>query len=64
MSSPSRGSVLTNPQQPGGGRFGSDLNHCDAKETFPMKPGKAMSIFKNILTEYEKGEILNYREIY
>lgn len=30
----------------------------------PLKPGKAIQIFKNFLTEYEKGEILNYREIY
>ena len=55
--------MLTNPQQPGG-RFGSDLNHGDVKDTYPFKPGKAMAIFKNILTEFEKGEILNYREIY
>lgn len=62
-SSPSRGSVLTNPQQPGG-RFGSELNNSNVPESFPLKPGKAMAIFKNILSEYEKGEILNYREIY
>lgn len=62
-SSPSRGSVLTNPQQPGG-RFGSSLNNSNTIDSLPMKPGKAIQIFKNFLTEYEKGEILNYREIY
>lgn len=62
VSSPSRGSVLTNPQQPGG-RFGSSLNNSNS-ENLPLKPGKAIQIFKNVLTEYERGEILNYREIY
>lgn len=61
-SSPSRGSVLTNPQQPGG-RFGSSLNNSNS-ENLPLKPGKAIQIFKNVLTDYERGEILNYREIY
>lgn len=60
-SSPSRGSVLTNPQ---GGRFGSSLNNSNTQEQFPLKPGKAIQVFKGVLTEYEKGEILNYREIY
>jgi dual specificity tyrosine-phosphorylation-regulated kinase 2/3/4 len=62
-SSPSRGSVLTNPQQPGG-RFGSSLNNSNTQDNYPLKPGKAIQMFKNVLTEYEKGEILNYREIY
>ena len=62
-SSPSRGSVLTNPQQPGG-RFGSSLNNSNTQETFPLRPGKAIQIYKSVLSEYEKGEILNYREIY
>jgi hypothetical protein len=62
-SSPSRGSVLTNPQQPGG-RFGSSLNNSNTQDNYPLKPGKAIKMFKNVLTEYEKGEILNYREIY
>lgn len=62
-SSPSRGSVLTNPQQPGG-RFGSSLNNSNTQETYPLKPGKAIQVFKNVISEYEKGEILNYREIY
>ena len=61
-SSPSRGSVLTNPQQPGG-RFGSSLNNSNS-ENLPLKPGKAIQIFKNVLTDYERGEILNYREIF
>lgn len=63
ISSPSRGSVLTNPQQPGG-RFDSSLNNSNTQDSYPLKPGKAIQIFKNVLTEYEKGEILNYREIY
>ena len=62
-SSPSRGSVLTNPQQPGG-RFGSSLNNSNTHDTYPLKPGKAINMFKNVLSDYEKGEILNYREIY
>jgi len=62
-SSPSRGSVLTNPQQPGG-RFGSSLNNSNTQDTYPLKPGKAIQLFKHVLTEHEKGEILNYREIY
>lgn len=62
-SSPSRGSVLTNPQQPGG-RFGSSLNNSNTQDIYPLKPGKAIQLFKGILTDYEKGEILNYREIY
>lgn len=62
-SSPSRGSVLTNPQQPGG-RFGSSLNNSNTQDSYPYKPGKAIQLFKGILTEYEKGEILNYREVY
>lgn len=62
-SSNSRGSALTNPQQPGG-RFGSSLNNSNTQEPFPLKPGKAIQQYKTVLTEYEKGEILNYREIY
>lgn len=62
-SSPSRGSVLTNPQQPGG-RFGSSLNNSNTQDNYPLKPGKAIQMFKSVLTEYERGEILNYREIY
>ena len=63
VSSPSRGSVLTNPQQPGG-RFGSSLNNSNTQDQYPIKPGKAMQIFKNVLTEHERREILDYREIY
>lgn len=62
-SSPSRGSVLTNPQQPGG-RFGSSLNNSNTQDIYPLKPGKAIQMFKNVLSDYERGEILNYREIY
>jgi len=62
-SSASRGSVLTNPQQPGG-RFGSSFNNSNTQQPLPLKPGKAIQMFKSVLTEYERGEILNYREIY
>lgn len=29
-----------------------------------MRPGKALKLFLNQLTDYEKGEILDYQEIY
>ena len=29
-----------------------------------MKPSKALKLFLNQLTDYEKGEILDYQEIY
>ena len=31
---------------------------------FPIKPAKALSVFKSELTNYEQGEILRYNEIY
>lgn len=29
-----------------------------------MKPGKALKLFLNQLADYEKGEILDYQEVY
>lgn len=29
-----------------------------------MKPGKALKLFLNQLVDYEKGEILDYQEVY
>jgi hypothetical protein len=29
-----------------------------------MKPGKALKLFLNQLTDYERGEILDYPEVY
>lgn len=29
-----------------------------------MRPGKALKLFLNQLTDYEKGEILDYQEVY
>ena len=68
VSSPSRGSVLTNPQQPGG-RFGSslnnsNLNNSNTQDSYPLKPCRAIQIYKNVLSDYETAEILNFREIY
>ena len=31
---------------------------------FPLKPGKALKCFMDELTDFEKGEILDYKEIY
>lgn len=33
-------------------------------QKFPMKPDKALKLFFNQLTDFERGEILNYPEIY
>lgn len=43
----------SNPQQP-----------SFPKKTWPMKPGYCIKTYKDELTEYEKGEILQYRKIY
>lgn len=43
----------SNPQQP-----------SFPKKTWPMKPGYCIKTFAEQLTEYEKGEILQYRKIY
>lgn len=29
-----------------------------------MRPGKALKLYLNQLTDYEKGEILDYQEVY
>ena len=63
VSSPSRGSVLTNPQQPGG-RFGSSLNNSNTQDGYPLKPGRAIQLYQSVLSDYETAEILNFREIY
>ncbi len=31
---------------------------------FPMKPSKALKLFLNQLSDYEKGEMLDYQEVY
>lgn len=31
---------------------------------FPMKPSKALKLFLNQMSDYEKGEILDYQEIF
>lgn len=31
---------------------------------FPITPAKALKYFLNYITDYEKGEILDYRQIY
>ena len=43
----------SNPQQP-----------SFPKKTWPMKPGYCIKTFAKELTEYEKGEILQYRKVY
>lgn len=43
----------SNPQQP-----------SFPRKTWPMKPGYCIKTFSKELTEYEKGEILQYRKIY
>jgi len=43
----------SNPQQP-----------SFPKKTWPMKPGYWLKTFSNELSEFEKGEILQYRQIY
>lgn len=35
---------------------------CETPEIdWPLKPGKAIKTFQNELTDYEKGEILDYK---
>ena len=31
---------------------------------YPLKPGKAIKQFMDVLTDYEKGEILDFKEVY
>lgn len=60
---------MTNPQGSShGGRLlvhsskGNSVND-NAKE-FPLKPGSAIKHFADTLTDFEKGEILGFWEIY
>lgn len=36
----------------------------ERKIEYPLQPGKALKLFMNNLTDYEKGEILDYKSIY
>jgi dual specificity tyrosine-phosphorylation-regulated kinase 2/3/4 len=36
----------------------------ETKIEYPLQPGKALKLFSNKLTEYEKSEILEYKHIY
>ncbi len=38
-------------------------NYTEEPE-FPLKPGKAIKTFNNILSDYEKGEILDYKSVW
>lgn len=51
-------SAYTNPQQAMTGRISDKLPE------FPIGPGKALKYFMPKLTDFEKGEILDYREIH
>lgn len=31
---------------------------------FPLKPGKAIKHYQNVLTDYEKGEILDFKQVW
>lgn len=33
-------------------------------KTWPMKPGYVLNTYRDVLTEFEKGEILDFRQIY
>ena len=37
---------------------------CVSSVDFPMSAGKALKLFMSQLTDYEKGEILDYKQIY
>jgi hypothetical protein len=54
-SSLSRGSI---------GSSSAGGNQNKPKKTWPMKPGYVLNTYKVVLTDYEKREILNYRQIY
>ena len=36
----------------------------ESKVEFPLQPGRALKLYYDQLTDYEKGEILDYQEIY
>ncbi|CDW76667.1 serine threonine protein kinase [Stylonychia lemnae] len=41
------------------------ISQIDATEVrYPISPGQALKLFLNNLTDYEKGEILNQKEVY
>jgi dual specificity tyrosine-phosphorylation-regulated kinase 2/3/4 len=50
------GSAFTNPQAPK--TVQSD------KPEFPLGAGKALKLYMNKMSDYEKGEILDYRQVY
>jgi hypothetical protein len=50
------GSASTNPQAP--------KTVQSEKPEFPMGAGKALKLFMTKLSDYEKGEILDYRQVY
>lgn len=31
---------------------------------FPITPAKALKLFMNFMTDHEKGEILDYKQVY
>lgn len=56
VSSLSRGSVSSS-------KAGSGIG-SKPKKTWPMKPSYVLKSYRDVLTEYEKTEILDYQEIY
>jgi len=50
------GSSFTNPQAP--------KTVQSEKPEFPLGAGKALKLFMNSLSDYEKGEILDYRQVF
>jgi len=49
-------SAFTNPQAP--------KTVQSEKPEFPLGPGKALKLFMGKMSDYEKGEILDYRKVY
>ena len=41
---------------------GNSVN--ETQKEFPLKPGAAIKVYGDLLTDFEKGEILGYWEIY
>ena len=54
--SPNNESASTNPQAP--------KTVQSEKPEFPLGAGKALKLYMNKLSDYEKGEILDYRQVY
>lgn len=46
------------------GNCKTDGNESKPKKTWPMKPGYVLNTYRDVLTEFEKGEILDFRQIY